>query len=156
MADLVPGPTLMERSDVVADMDDLALYLAHLEAHATDFDWIVSLAPTSPEIELFQSAHPAWGMEVLEQGDTQLYLIGAARGPSTLTPAAARAEVQGYIAAVAREKAAVEQRLARLASNPERARAARAGLERQGRDLERFQTDLETRLARLAPPQGDP
>jgi hypothetical protein len=76
MADLVPGPILMERSDMVGTSEDLARFRSHLKEHIDEFEWVVSLAQSLPELEIFQAANPGWTMEVLEHSDAKLYLFG--------------------------------------------------------------------------------
>jgi hypothetical protein len=93
MADLVPGPILMERTDMVAGEEEREAFWKHLEENIDQVQWVLSIVPTAVEVELFRAAHPQASMEVFEVGEERLFLFGrgtaAGEGPEAAEAAEA-------------------------------------------------------------------
>ena len=77
LADLVPGPVWLERTDLVANSDQLRRFVAHFEAHIDEFECIVSTLPESEEIALFKRAYPDhWVRRVRGPRQRVFYVYG--------------------------------------------------------------------------------
>ncbi len=80
LADLNPGPIWLERSDMVADSDQIRRFQRHFRAHIDRFDFVVSLVPESAEIRAFQTANPGFTVTELAAGDVRVWIYGRGEG----------------------------------------------------------------------------
>jgi hypothetical protein len=97
LADLNPGPIWLERSDLVANDDQIHRFRRHFRKHIDRFDFVVSLVPASGEILIFQEANPDFTTAEVAVGDVRVWIYG--RGGSGRAPAGGSSRRSGFSAA---------------------------------------------------------
>ena len=90
LADLNPGPIWLERSDMVADSDQVRRFQRHFRRHVDQFDFIVSLVPDSDEIRAFRDANPGYTVTELADGKVRVWIYGRAAPHSSAAPPKSR------------------------------------------------------------------
>lgn len=76
LADLNPAPIWLERSDMVADSDQVRRFQRHFRRHVDEVDFVVSFVPDSGEIRAFQRANPGFTVTELAAGNDRIWIYG--------------------------------------------------------------------------------